>query len=85
VTVDPLLFRLYGILDLCMQQYQSVRTGDLLVKGTGIHWEEHDEDISVEGLLLGKSSGESQTSFNKMVIKPSSPVSMTESHDQNRE
>ena len=37
----------------------------LIGKGYGIHWEELDEDISVEGLLLGKSSGESQASFKK--------------------
>ena len=34
-------------------------------KGHGIHWEDIDEDISVENLLAGKSSGESQTSFKK--------------------
>nr|WP_133511464.1 DUF2442 domain-containing protein [Candidatus Thiosymbion oneisti] len=33
--------------------------------GQGIHWEGIDEDISVEGLLAGKSSGESQTSFKR--------------------
>lgn len=32
-------------------------------KGHGIHWEDLDEDISVEGLLAGKPSGESHTSF----------------------
>jgi hypothetical protein len=37
----------------------------LVGKGTGIHWEEIDEDISVEGLLAGKPSGESQASFKK--------------------
>jgi hypothetical protein len=37
----------------------------LIGKGYGIHWEELDEDISVEGLLLGKPSGESQTSFKR--------------------
>ena len=31
--------------------------------GYGIHWPDLDEDIGVEGLLLGKKSGESQTSF----------------------
>jgi len=31
----------------------------------GIHWPEIDEDISVENLLLGKSSGESQRSFKR--------------------
>lgn len=37
----------------------------LVGKGFGIHWEDIDEDISIEGLLLGKPSGESQTSFKK--------------------
>ena len=34
-------------------------------KGHGIHWKDIDEDISVEGLLAGKPSGESQASFKK--------------------
>src|SRR5437762_12466767 len=37
----------------------------LIGKGHGIHWAELDEDISVEGLLAGKPSGESQSSFKK--------------------
>ncbi|MGH8706933.1 MAG: DUF2442 domain-containing protein [Burkholderiales bacterium] len=37
----------------------------LIGKGSGIHWEDLDEDISVENLLLGQSSGESQASFKK--------------------
>ncbi len=37
----------------------------LIGKGHGIHWEELDEDISIEGLLIGKPSGESQTSLKK--------------------
>ena len=37
----------------------------LIGRGKGIHWEDIDEDISVEGLLAGKSSHESQTSFKK--------------------
>lgn len=37
----------------------------LIGKGYGIHWDVIDEDISVEGLLLGKPSGESQISFKK--------------------
>jgi Protein of unknown function (DUF2442) len=35
----------------------------LIGRGQGIHWEDLDEDISVEGLLAGRQSGESQTSF----------------------
>jgi len=34
-------------------------------RGHGIHWEDIDEDISVEGLLAGRPSGESQRSFKK--------------------
>ncbi len=37
----------------------------LIGKGQGVHWEDLDEDISVEGLLAGRRSGESQTSFKK--------------------
>ena len=37
----------------------------LIGKGRGIHWEDLDEDISVEGLLAGRPSGESQPSFKK--------------------
>src|SRR3990172_12694961 len=37
----------------------------LIGRGEGIHWPELDEDISVENLILGKSSGESQQSFKK--------------------
>ena len=35
----------------------------LIGKGQGIHWEDIDEDISVERLLAGRPSGESQESF----------------------
>lgn len=37
----------------------------LIGSGEGIHWPDLDEDISVENLLFGKSSGESQKSFNQ--------------------
>ncbi|MEE9295499.1 MAG: DUF2442 domain-containing protein [Phycisphaerae bacterium] len=37
----------------------------LIGNGQGIHWEDIDEDISVEGLLAGRASGESQGSFRK--------------------
>ena len=33
--------------------------------GYGIHWPDLDEDIGVEGILLGKKSAESQTSFER--------------------
>jgi hypothetical protein len=37
----------------------------LVAGGRGIHWTDLDEDISVENLLAGKPSGESQTSLKK--------------------
>ena len=37
----------------------------LIGRGHGIHWEDIDEDISVEGLLAGRPSGETQESFKK--------------------
>ena len=37
----------------------------LIGKGQGIHWENVDEDISVEGILTGRPSGESQSSLKK--------------------
>jgi Protein of unknown function (DUF2442) len=46
----------------------------LIGRGVGIHWEELDEDISVEGLLAGRPSGESQASFSKWLAKRSSRI-----------
>lgn len=37
----------------------------LIGAGEGIHWPDLDEDISVENLILGKPSGESQTSLKR--------------------
>ena len=37
----------------------------LLGAGEGIHWPDLDEDLSVEGLLAGRPSGESQRSFKR--------------------
>jgi hypothetical protein len=44
----------------------------LIAKGQGIHWEDLDEDISVEQLLLGRPSGESQPSFKKWLAERAS-------------
>jgi hypothetical protein len=35
----------------------------------GIHWPDLDEDISVENLILGQPSGESQDSFRRWLEK----------------
>jgi hypothetical protein len=37
----------------------------MIGEGLGIHWPELDEDISIEGLILGRRSGESQRSLNR--------------------
>ncbi len=37
--------------------------------GFGVHWPDLDEDIGVEGLLLGKKSAESPTSFARSLAQ----------------
>jgi hypothetical protein len=37
----------------------------LIGRGEGIHWPDLDEDVSIEGLLAGIPSGESQRSFKR--------------------
>jgi hypothetical protein len=39
----------------------------LIGRGEGIHWPQLDEDISVEGLIAGRSSGESQASLSRWI------------------
>ena len=41
----------------------------LIGKGHGIHWPDLDEDVSVENLLAGKASGESQASFKRWLAQ----------------
>lgn len=41
------------------------RNWELIGPGTGIHWPDLDEDISVEGLLLGLRSGETAASLRR--------------------
>ncbi|HBT90059.1 DUF2442 domain-containing protein [Desulfobacter sp.] len=43
----------------------------IIGRGEGIHWEDIDEDISVEGLIAGKASGESNLSLKKWMSKRS--------------
>jgi hypothetical protein len=37
----------------------------LIADGSGIHWHQLDEDISLKNLILGQPSGETQTSFQR--------------------
>lgn len=50
----------------------------LIGNSEGIHWPQLDEDISVENLLRGNPSGESERSFKKWLKKrpavPHDPV-----------
>ena len=38
---------------------------ELIGKGQGIHWPDLDEDLSVEGLLVGRKSSESRRSLQQ--------------------
>ena len=44
---------------------EEVSNWRIIGRGEGIHWEDLDEDISVEGIIIGKPSGETQSSFKK--------------------
>jgi len=41
----------------------------LIGQGLGIHWPDLDEDVSVENLLLGRPSAESQNSLKKWLAQ----------------
>jgi hypothetical protein len=43
--------------------------------GYGIHWPDLDEDIGMEGLILGKKSTESQASFERWLQRRRSKTS----------
>lgn len=45
----------------------------LIGEGEGIHWPDLDEDISVENLILGKPSGESQKSLKRWLEARAKP------------
>lgn len=45
----------------------------LIGDGEGIHWPDLDEDISIEGLVLGRRSGETQPSLQKWLERRAKP------------
>lgn len=53
-------------------------------RGHGIHWEDIDEDINVEGLLAGKPSGESLKSFKKWLSQRPSRLTIQASDRRKR-
>ncbi len=52
----------------------------LIGGGEGIHWPDLDEDISVESLILGKPSRESQASFQRWLEERAKRVGQTGPH-----
>ena len=51
-------------MELCEESHKA-HCGD----GQGIHWPELDKDLSMEGMLQGRPSFESQKSFQKWVTE----------------
>ena len=47
----------------------------MIGQGSGIHWPALDEDISIENLLSGRASGESQRSFKQWLSQRASSAS----------
>ena len=48
---------------------------ELIGPGIGIHWPQLDEDISIEGLLLGQRSGEGTASLQRWRASRQRPAS----------
>ena len=64
------------------------RQWELIGPGLGIHWPALDEDISIEGLLQGRPSGEGDASFSQWLQSRQKPankrVKATSARQQNR-
>lgn len=56
----------------------------LIGRGHGIHWKDIDEDISIEGLLAGKRSGESQASFKRWLKQHKSCLTIRSTEQRKR-
>ena len=48
---------------------QEHQNWELIGRGMGIHWPDLDEDISIQNLVLGQPSSESQESFRRWLEK----------------
>ncbi len=44
---------------------KELKNYELIGEGEGIHWPDLDEDISVEGIIAGRRSGENQRSLQR--------------------
>ncbi|MBI3259429.1 MAG: DUF2442 domain-containing protein [Ignavibacteriae bacterium] len=48
---------------------EELNNWELCGGGYGIHWEQLDEDISIQGILAGLKSAECEASFEKWLAK----------------
>ncbi|MCA9246329.1 MAG: DUF2442 domain-containing protein [Planctomycetales bacterium] len=48
---------------------KELATWRLIGGGRGVHWPDLDEDVSIENLLTGKPSGESQESLKRWLLE----------------
>ncbi len=79
VTEDDLIVDLTDgrTVSVPVEWYPRLATGTLEERndwrliggGEGIHWPRLDEDISVENMILGRPSGESQKSFKHWLME----------------
>jgi uncharacterized protein DUF2442 len=81
-TISVPLARFPRLLHATQQERTNWR---LIGRGHGIHWPDLDEDVSAEGLLFGKPSGESQTSLQKWLDARSSRLSRHSSRSRDRD
>lgn len=56
----------------------------LIGDGEGIHWLDLDEDLSVESLVLGRPSGESQRSLKAWLARRAAKRRTTKEHSHQR-
>ncbi|WP_448605524.1 DUF2442 domain-containing protein [Thermoflexus hugenholtzii] len=62
-TAAPLMVPLSGYPRLVQGTLEERQRFEIAGAGYGIHWPDRDEEVSVEGLLLGKPSAESPASL----------------------
>lgn len=54
---------------LLYAEYEERKNWRLIGEGEGIHWPDLDEDISVQNILFGQPSGESQRSLRRWLAE----------------
>ena len=79
VTDDTLAVELSDVRTICvpLEWYPRLVHGTtkernnwhIIGRGHGVHWQDLDEDVSVEGIIAGNPSGESQFSFEKWLAQ----------------